>query len=90
MSIIFITFLENLGDFNVKASYDFWAPWIGPQTRSNNVVFNTEYRKCHQITLQDVSDTSSLPCYSEEDRIDMMNFAQVELKLNFPKKKCYV
>ena len=63
----------------MKASYDFWAPWIGPRTRRNDVVFNTEYRKCHQITLQDVSDTSNLPGYSEEDLLDMMNFAQVVL-----------
>ncbi len=43
----------------------------------DDLVFNMEYRKCHKITEQDVSDPSSLPNYSKEGLLDMMNFAQV-------------
>ena len=67
----------------VKPTYHFWAPWIGTNTRANDLVFNTEYKKCHKITEQDVSDPSSLPSYSEEDLLDMMNFAQVKLIAQF-------
>ena len=67
--------LGNLGSFMVKPSYHFWAQWIGLCTRKDNLVFNTEYRKCHKITEQGVSDPSNLPNYSEEDLPCMMNFA---------------
>ena len=67
----------NLGSFMVKPTYHFWAPWIGHRTRMDELVFNTEYRKCHKITEHEVSDPSHLPKYSEEDLLDMMNFAQV-------------
>ena len=67
----------------VKPTYQFWAPWIGTNTRANDLVSNTEYKKCHKITEQDVSDPSSLPSYSEEDLLDMMNFAQVKLIAQF-------
>ena len=63
----------------VKQTYHFWARWIGTNTRVNNLVFNTEYRKCYKITEQDVSDPSRLPSYSEQDLLDMMNFVQVKL-----------
>ncbi|XP_015251326.1 PREDICTED: uncharacterized protein LOC107098268 [Cyprinodon variegatus] len=33
--------------FVIHPSYHNWAPWIGPHTRSGNVVFNTEYQKMH-------------------------------------------
>ncbi|KAF1381189.1 hypothetical protein PFLUV_G00150970 [Perca fluviatilis] len=33
--------------FIVRPNYHNWAPWIGPHTRSGNVVLNTEYRKVH-------------------------------------------
>ena len=69
----------NLGNFMLKPTYHFWAQWIGTNTRVNDLVFNTEYRKCHKITEQDISDPSNLLSYSEEDLLDMMNFAQVKL-----------
>lgn len=30
----------------VEPSYQYWAPWIGEGSRRENLVFNTEYRKC--------------------------------------------
>ena len=29
----------------VSPSYDKWAPWIGPHTRSGRILLNTEYAK---------------------------------------------
>ena len=45
-------------------------------------MLNTEYRKCHHITEQDITDPQNLPSYSEEDLLDMMNFAQVIVSLS--------
>jgi hypothetical protein len=70
-----------LSSFNVKPR-DFWAPWIGPHTRKEDAVLNTEYRKWHHITEQDITDPKKLPSYSEEDLLDMMNFAQVIVSLS--------
>ncbi|KAL1277070.1 hypothetical protein QQF64_023743 [Cirrhinus molitorella] len=33
--------------FLVSPSYDYWAPWIGPRTRKEDTVLNTEYAKMH-------------------------------------------
>ncbi|KAM9752957.1 uncharacterized protein ACNS7B_009249 [Menidia menidia] len=33
--------------FVIHHSYHNWALWIGPRSRSGNVVFNTEYQKMH-------------------------------------------
>jgi hypothetical protein len=41
-----------------------------------------EYRKWHHITEQDITDPQNLPSYSEEDLLDMMNFAQVIVSLS--------
>jgi hypothetical protein len=69
----------------VKASYGFWAPWIGMKTRKGDSVYNTEYRKCHKIpdTNQSLEQLIS-PNYSEEDLLDMMNFAQVRIHRLMP------
>ena len=61
----------------MKASYHFWAPWIGPKTRADDLVFNSEYRKCHMIQENDEDELLNHPNYSEEDLLDMMNFSQV-------------
>ncbi len=64
----------------MKASYEFWAPWIGVNTRKGDSVYNTEYRKCHKIPETDQSLEQLIsPTYSEEDLLDMMNFAQVRI-----------
>ncbi|XP_028417462.1 uncharacterized protein LOC114541858 [Dendronephthya gigantea] len=66
--------------FQVKANYQFWAPWIGPHTRKGDSAYNTEYRKCHRIPESDqVLEDMNLTTYSEEDLLDMMNFAQVHV-----------
>lgn len=31
--------------FVVPPSYDFWAPWIGVNTRKSEMVLNTEFAK---------------------------------------------
>ena len=67
--------------FNVKASYDFWAPRIGPKSQAHGLVYNTEYRKYHR-TLEDNRITQEVlgeHTYSEEDQLDMMNFAHVSI-----------
>ncbi|XP_058639161.1 uncharacterized protein LOC131544754 isoform X2 [Onychostoma macrolepis] len=33
--------------FLVSPSYNYWAPWIGPNTRKEDTVLNTEYAKMH-------------------------------------------
>ncbi|XP_067285677.1 uncharacterized protein [Pseudorasbora parva] len=33
--------------FLVSPSYHYWAPWIGPNTRREDTVLNTEYAKMH-------------------------------------------
>ncbi|KAG1958031.1 hypothetical protein F2P79_006441 [Pimephales promelas] len=33
--------------FLVSPSYHYWAPWIGPNTRREDIVLNTEYAKMH-------------------------------------------
>lgn len=33
--------------FVVVPSYNNWAPWIGPKTRRDDTVFNTEHEKFH-------------------------------------------
>jgi hypothetical protein len=78
--------IDKLEQFKVKASYHFWAPWIGPKTRVDDLVFNSEYRKCHMIQEKDEDELLNHPNYSDEDLLNMMNFAQVgtcrfELKL---------
>ena len=36
----------------LKPSLSFWAPYIGPKTRKNNFLFNTEYRKLSTNTKE--------------------------------------
>ncbi len=31
----------------MSQSYNYWAPWIGPNTRKEDTVLNTEYAKMH-------------------------------------------
>lgn len=31
----------------MSPSYNYWAPWIGPNTRKEDTVLNTEYAKMH-------------------------------------------
>ncbi|KAL0153691.1 hypothetical protein M9458_050999, partial [Cirrhinus mrigala] len=33
--------------FVVVSCYNNWAPWIGPKTRRDDIVFNTEHEKFH-------------------------------------------
>jgi hypothetical protein len=42
-------------------------------------VLNTEYRKCHHITGQDITDPQKST--KEEDLLAMMNFVQVIVSL---------
>ena len=30
----------------IRPSFSFWSPWIGENTRKDDFVFNTEYKKC--------------------------------------------
>ncbi|KAL2092911.1 hypothetical protein ACEWY4_012709 [Coilia grayii] len=38
---------DQINPLIVPLSYHFWAPWIGPYTRSGNLVLNTEHMKIH-------------------------------------------
>ena len=79
---------QSKNPYTVKPSYSFWAPWIGPDCRSG-LVYNTEHRKCHRTSPQDLgTDTSDetdkkqatlQTTPSEEDLLEMMHFAQVTL-----------
>ena len=42
----------------IKPSYNYWAPDIGPDTRKDNNLFNTEYEK---ITSPDPEETEPVP-----------------------------
>ena len=76
----FIFSLDKPDCFNVEASYKFWAPWIGPNSRAHDLVYNTEYRKCHR-TLEDeiTQEVLNGHTYCEEDLLNMMNFAHVSI-----------
>ena len=39
--------------FQVHPSYHQWAPYIGPQTRKNRLLYNTEYLKVHHTEPED-------------------------------------
>ena len=79
---------QSKNPYTVKPSYSFWAPWIGLYCRSGPV-YNTEHRKCHRNSPQDLgTDTSHetdekqatlQKTPSEEDLLEMMHFAQVTL-----------
>ena len=85
--------------FSVKPSYSFWAPWIGRYTRRSSIAFNTEYRKCvgggsasHEganLKKHDVQEEESEgdPKLSEEDLVEMMDFADVRTKYRKQKTK---
>ena len=34
-------------------SYDFWSAWIGDLSRKDHYIYNTEYKKCCQVDLDD-------------------------------------
>jgi hypothetical protein len=77
MHLTLLIYIDKLEQFKVKASYIFWAQWIGPKTRADDLVFNNECRKCHIIQENDQHELLNHPNYSEEDLLDMMSFSQV-------------
>ena len=72
---------QSNNPFSVKPSYTFWAPWIGPHTRRSSFLYNTEYRKCTNLSNgdgeQDEVSMSQPQSLSEEDIVEMMYFSQV-------------
>ncbi len=78
--------------YTVQPSYTFWAPWIGRHTRIGDVVFNTEHRKCSRLSSGtgdvdneiDAKEDLLQSAVSEEELVEMMQFAQVgTLKIVF-------
>lgn len=70
----------------LNPSYTFWAPWIGRFTRRGCMVYNTEYRKCigsgsanqeQKETNEPGEEDGNDQRLSEEDLIEMMEFADV-------------
>lgn len=55
--------------YEVTPSYSYWAPWMGKQVRSNDVVLNTEHRKCHKV--EDAEELGHLEV-SEERLIELL------------------
>ena len=59
-------FLSAIGDgvfygkenpFKVDPSFDFWAPWINPETLIGSDVFNTEYEKVNDSVANNISES---------------------------------
>ncbi|XP_039602222.1 LOW QUALITY PROTEIN: uncharacterized protein LOC120524435 [Polypterus senegalus] len=67
--------------FVILPSYHQWAPWIGPQTRANHIVANTEYAKVH--VSNKCQDEGDIDITEERLTNEVMN-----LKVNTIRKLC--
>ena len=56
--------------WKVKISYHNVAPWIGPNSRKNNVIPNTEYKK--GAILKQTTPTTTVPRFSHDDIINAL------------------
>ena len=73
----------------MRPSYTFWAPWIGRGSRSGDLVFNTEHRKCNRISSGAGDDDDDIDeeerhvhgAVSEEELVEMMQFSQVSINV---------
>ncbi len=66
----------NNNPYAVNPEYTFWAPWIGPHTRSGSTVINTEYRKCPSAKTTH-HDNNDLAMVSEDRLIDLLSNSTV-------------
>lgn len=62
--------------FVVQPDYNKWSPWIGPQTRKSNLVYNTEWEKVHKKLTSSEKVNVEIP----EDRLLEQVMA---MKVNF-------
>ncbi|XP_064598508.1 serine/threonine-protein kinase Sgk2-like [Liolophura sinensis] len=49
----------------ITPSYEFWSPWIGENSRSGDLIYNTEIKKCSQSINKDNADPVSEPMPEE-------------------------
>lgn len=78
---------KTTNPYTVQPSYTFCAPWIGCRSRSGHLVFNTEHRKCSRISSAaedgydelDAEESLVQRAVSEEELVEMMQFAQVSI-----------
>ncbi|XP_042631818.1 uncharacterized protein LOC122148710 [Cyprinus carpio] len=59
------TFNQETKPFVVQPDYNKWSPWIGPQTRKSNLVYNTEWEKVHKKLTSSEKVNVEIP----EDRL---------------------
>ena len=79
---VFGSYLGNASNPCVLSpSYETWAPWIGPQTRNSNIVFNTEYMKGKGRNQSTVLEQEEVEITEERLTDEIMN---LKVRLPFP------
>lgn len=56
----------------VIPNYGFWSPWIGKYSRRENLVYNTEFKKCPSYSDDDIDE-----CMPEETLVHLLMHEKV-------------
>ncbi|XP_057677447.1 uncharacterized protein LOC130906813 [Corythoichthys intestinalis] len=79
--ISFYSYLMQKNPFGVKPNFEYWAPWIGKNTRKSEVVLNTEYEK---LSASKSSAETEVSMVSEDRLVDEL----MKQKVSTVRKLC--